>query len=63
VYEKDGAQFFKTTAFGDDQDRVVVKSDGEYAYIAPDRLSKRSKKGSWTRASVIERKSTVINLL
>lgn len=36
AYEKDGALYFKTTAFGDDQDRVLVKRDGEYAYIAPD---------------------------
>jgi arginyl-tRNA synthetase len=36
MYKKDGAEYLKTTAFGDDQDRVVVKSDGEYAYIAPD---------------------------
>ena len=36
VYKKDGAEYLKTSAFGDDQDRVVVKSDGEYAYIAPD---------------------------
>lgn len=36
TYEKDGAQYLKTTEFGDDQDRVLVKQDGEYAYIAPD---------------------------
>lgn len=36
TYRKDGAVYLKTTEFGDDQDRVLVKSDGEYAYIAPD---------------------------
>lgn len=36
VYEKDGAVFLKTTNYGDSEDRVVVKSDGEYAYVAPD---------------------------
>ncbi|MFH1354020.1 MAG: arginine--tRNA ligase [bacterium] len=36
TYKKDGAVYLKTTQFGDDQDRVLVKSDGEYAYIAPD---------------------------
>ncbi len=36
IYEKDGALWFKSTAFGDDKDRVVVKSNGEFTYIAPD---------------------------
>lgn len=36
TYVKDGAEFLATTKFGDDQDRVVVKKDKEYAYIAPD---------------------------
>ncbi len=36
TYKKDGAEYFKTTDFGDDKDRVIVKSSGEYAYIAPD---------------------------
>ena len=36
TYTKNGAVYLKTTMFGDDQDRVLVKSDGEYAYIAPD---------------------------
>lgn len=36
IYEKDGAKWVKTTAFGDDKDRVVVKSDGETAYYAGD---------------------------
>ncbi len=36
MYTKDGAEFLKTTEFGDDQDRVMVKKDGTHAYIAPD---------------------------
>lgn len=36
VYEQDGAQWFRTTAFGDDKDRVVVKADGEPTYRLPD---------------------------
>lgn len=36
TYKKEGAEYLRTTKFGDDQDRVLIKSDGEYAYIAPD---------------------------
>jgi arginyl-tRNA synthetase len=36
IYEKDGATWLRTTAFGDDKDRVVIKSDGQPAYIAGD---------------------------
>jgi len=36
LYEQDGALWFKSTQFGDDKDRVVVKSDGSYTYLAPD---------------------------
>ncbi len=36
LYEAEGALWFKTTAFGDDKDRVVRKSSGEYTYLAPD---------------------------
>ncbi|MGC5615287.1 arginine--tRNA ligase [Georgenia sp. Z1491] len=36
VFEADGATWLRTTSFGDDKDRVVVKSDGETAYIAGD---------------------------
>jgi arginyl-tRNA synthetase len=36
IYEHDGALWFKSTQFGDDKDRVVVKSDGSYTYLAPD---------------------------
>ncbi len=33
---REGAVFFKTTEFGDDKDRVLVKADGAYTYFAPD---------------------------
>jgi arginyl-tRNA synthetase len=36
LYEKGGATWFKSTEFGDDKDRVVIKSTGEYTYLAPD---------------------------
>ncbi|BBX72611.1 arginine--tRNA ligase [Mycobacterium shinjukuense] len=36
VYQKDGATWLRTSAFGDDKDRVVIKSDGTPAYIAGD---------------------------
>ena len=36
IYEKDGATWLRSSAFGDDKDRVVIKSDGQPAYIAAD---------------------------
>jgi arginyl-tRNA synthetase len=36
IYEKDGATWLRASAFGDDKDRVVIKSDGKPAYIAGD---------------------------
>jgi arginyl-tRNA synthetase len=36
VYESDGAVWLRTTTFGDDKDRVLVKSDGEATYFAAD---------------------------
>ncbi len=36
LYEKDGATWFKSTEFGDDKDRVVVKSNGEKTYFGTD---------------------------
>lgn len=36
VYEQDGAKWFRTTAFGDDKDRVLVKATGEPTYRTPD---------------------------
>lgn len=36
VYELDGAVWLRTTDFGDDKDRVLIKADGEYTYFASD---------------------------
>jgi arginyl-tRNA synthetase len=36
LYEKDGATWFKATAFGDDKDRVLIKDDGQYTYASAD---------------------------
>lgn len=36
LYEADGATWLRTTDFGDDKDRVIIKSDGDAAYIAGD---------------------------
>ncbi|QKY70506.1 arginine--tRNA ligase [Lentibacillus sp. CBA3610] len=36
VYEQDGATWFRSTDFGDDKDRVLIKQDGNYTYLTPD---------------------------
>jgi len=36
LYEKDGAVWFRSTDFGDDKDRVVVRENGAYTYFASD---------------------------
>ncbi|MDD5155227.1 MAG: arginine--tRNA ligase [Candidatus Omnitrophica bacterium] len=36
LYEEDGALWFRSSSLGDDKDRVVIKSDGSYTYLAPD---------------------------
>ena len=46
VYQADGATWLRTTDFGDEKDRVVIKADGDHAYIAGDLayyLDKRSR--------------------
>jgi arginyl-tRNA synthetase len=43
VYDDDGAVWLRTTDFGDDKDRVVVKSDGEFTYVLPDIAYHRDK--------------------
>ena len=35
-YKKDDATWLKTTTFGDDKDRVMIKTDGSYTYFVPD---------------------------
>ncbi|MBF4501442.1 arginine--tRNA ligase [Savagea sp. SN6] len=36
VYEEEGATWFRSTTFGDDKDRVLIKQDGSYTYLTPD---------------------------
>lgn len=36
VFKQDQATWFRSTSFGDDKDRVLIKSDGSYTYLAPD---------------------------
>jgi arginyl-tRNA synthetase len=36
IFEADGATWFRSTSYGDDKDRVVIKSDGEAGYISGD---------------------------
>ena len=46
IFEQDGAVWLRSSEFGDDRDRVVIKSDGDAAYIAGDiayYLDKRSR--------------------
>jgi arginyl-tRNA synthetase len=47
VFDQDGATWLRATDFGDDKDRVLVKSDGELTYMAPDIAYHRDK---FTRA-------------
>src|SRR5437762_6392523 len=43
IYDDDGALWLRSTAFGDDKDRVLVKSDGQFTYLAPDIAYHRDK--------------------
>lgn len=36
IFRSEGATWFRSTEFGDDKDRVLIKSDGSYTYLAPD---------------------------
>jgi arginyl-tRNA synthetase len=45
IYEQEGALWFRTTAFGDDKDRVVVRSNGVTTYFASDIAYHRDKYG------------------
>ncbi|MEK3806829.1 arginine--tRNA ligase [Bacillus sp. FSL H8-0547] len=36
IFEEDGATWFRSTAYGDDKDRVLIKNDGSYTYLTPD---------------------------
>ena len=43
LYSHDGAEWFRSTQFGDDKDRTVIKSDGELTYFAADIAYHRNK--------------------
>jgi arginyl-tRNA synthetase len=43
TYEADGATWLRTTRFGDDKDRVLIKQDGTYTYLVPDIAYHREK--------------------
>ena len=43
VFEDDGAVWLRSTEFGDDKDRVLVKSDGDLTYLTPDIAYHRDK--------------------
>ena len=43
VYESDGAIWLRTSEFGDDKDRVLIRSDGEPTYFAADIAYHRDK--------------------
>ncbi|UOE93987.1 arginine--tRNA ligase [Alkalihalobacillus sp. LMS39] len=36
TYEEEGATWFRSTTYGDDKDRVLIKNDGTYTYLTPD---------------------------
>ena len=46
AYESEGAVWLTSSEFGDDKDRVIVKGDGTYTYVAPDIAYHRDK---WNR--------------
>jgi arginyl-tRNA synthetase len=43
TYEAEGATWLRTTRFGDDKDRVLIKQDGTYTYLVPDIAYHREK--------------------
>jgi arginyl-tRNA synthetase len=43
AYDHDGAVWLRSTAFGDDKDRPLIKSDGDYTYVLPDIAYHRDK--------------------
>ena len=36
IFEEEGATWFRSTTFGDDKDRVLIKGDGSFTYLLPD---------------------------
>lgn len=43
VFENEGATWLRSTDFGDDKDRVLIKSDGDFTYLTPDIAYHRDK--------------------
>ncbi|MDF2723552.1 MAG: argS1 [Paenibacillus sp.] len=43
IFELDGATWLRTTPYGDDKDRVLIKNDGSYTYLTPDIAYHRTK--------------------
>jgi arginyl-tRNA synthetase len=43
IYEQDDATWLRTTTYGDDKDRVLIKNDGTYTYLTPDIAYHRNK--------------------
>ncbi|MNZ74533.1 Arginine--tRNA ligase [compost metagenome] len=43
IFEQEGATWLRTTEYGDDKDRVLVKNDGTYTYLTPDIAYHRDK--------------------
>ena len=52
VYEAEGARWVRTTAFGDDKDRVVVRSNGVATYLLPDVAYHRDKRARGFRSAI-----------
>jgi len=43
LFTEEGAAWFRSTAFGDDKDRVLIKKDGSYTYFTPDAAYHKNK--------------------
>jgi arginyl-tRNA synthetase len=52
IYESEGAEWVRTTQFGDDKDRVVVRSNGLPTYLLPDVAYHRDKRARGFRHSI-----------
>ena len=51
VFEEEGATWFRSTTFGDDKDRVLIKNDGSFTYLLPDIAYHEDKISSWLRST------------
>ncbi|WP_369901684.1 arginine--tRNA ligase [Bacillus manliponensis] len=43
IFEEEGATWFRSTTYGDDKDRVLIKNEGSYTYLTPDIAYHRDK--------------------